>query len=237
MIIEIVIGTLLAINLHAPAVQGISLQNRLESPNWKPAPEPPVIKTSGKTTICEGQVAVLTASPKAHRYLWYKDGQPQLTQEARLVVADAGNYSVSTIDEQGQSSVASRPVKITVLPKPGKPVVSGPRTGCDGDVISLKVEDQLDGAVEFEWHRQMESTPFARGSQVEYRVQGDAVLYVTAKSAGGCISDQIETVDIKSSTPQGTFQVSHQAINKGGLVSFISSIQNAASYRWNFWGW
>jgi gliding motility-associated-like protein len=110
----------------SPASDPVSI-----SVNALPA-KPPVV-ASGATTFCEGGSVVLSA-PAGFSYAW-SDG---ITTQQRTIIA-SGNYSVSTTDSNGCTSLSSDPLAIIVNSAPAKPVItpSGSTTLCSGQSITL----------------------------------------------------------------------------------------------------
>jgi gliding motility-associated-like protein len=96
--------------------------------NPNPTPE---ISADGPTTFCEGECVTLTSSA-ASSYVWSNGATTQ-----SITVCEAGDYSVSVIDENGCEGT-SAPAAVVVNSNP-TPIVSasGPTEFCEGECVTL----------------------------------------------------------------------------------------------------
>ncbi len=92
----------------------------------------PTIRALGDTIFCDGSSVTLDAGPGYRKYEW---SNGETTQQ--ITVATGGEYSVITVDSNGCQK-PSRPVKVTVHPRPGAEVtVLGSTTLCPCDSLRL----------------------------------------------------------------------------------------------------
>lgn len=82
-----------------------------------PLPTTPTISSSGPTSFCSGNQALLTASPSAN-YLWSTG-----STNASITVNDSGSYWVQAITDSGCRQ-QSNPISITVFPTPPIPIIT-----------------------------------------------------------------------------------------------------------------
>ena len=92
-------------------------------------PAPPQASISGPAQICQGETAVLTATPGFQNYQW-SNGQ----QNPGIAVTVPGTYTVTVSDANGCTASAS--TSLSVNPNP-QPVISGITTICPNSATVL----------------------------------------------------------------------------------------------------
>jgi Secretion system C-terminal sorting domain len=179
-----------------------------------PNPAQPIITTSGSTVLCEQESVTLTANePTATIYEW----SLQINGKS-IIVGKEGNYSVRAGNQFGCTSIFSKPIYIKVNPLPATPIItaSGPIVFCDGDQVTLKVENA--------------GTPFWNTGEstttIVAKTTGNYVVRI--KDANGCSSAFSSTTKIETKPLPET-----PLIDKYGIYSIgVTNPNNQGSYIW-----
>ncbi|MFN4908109.1 MAG: hypothetical protein ACK5H0_03630 [Bacteroidota bacterium] len=152
------------------------------SPISKSNPTKPVIQAS-RLQICPGDTVTLTTTTTdAVLYEWTVNNQPvPVGGTTRIVVRSTGEYRLIIRGAEGCSAV-SDPITITALPAPSVEIrPSGTQTICRGDSVLLTA---LTVAASYEWLRDGQPIPGAKGNTIVARSEGD--YQVRIATAAGC---------------------------------------------------
>ncbi|WP_139205883.1 gliding motility-associated C-terminal domain-containing protein [Pedobacter sp. ok626] len=162
-----------------------------------PLPGKPGI--TGTNIICDGDVAVLTASVGT-TYQWYLEGSTisgaiGQTFDAKV----AGKYTVVVTNANGCLSPISDEFTLTVNSLPAKPGITGTAIICTGDVSVLTASAGTD----YQWYFEGAAITGATGQTYDAKVTGKYTVVVT--NTNGClspISDEfILTVNVLPAKP------------------------------------
>lgn len=139
--------------------------------NLYPDPPQPSIAGGAQLTLCDGQTAVLSASPvdTALTYRWWRDEQLLAGfNEPELTVSEPGVYTVQVATGEGLcSSDMSNAVQVSLATAPSPAVVlqQGQAILCPGETAVLGVDGALDGYT-YQWFSGGSPLPGASGSQL-----------------------------------------------------------------------
>ena len=109
-------------------------------------PGAPDLLYSPDTSFCEGDSTRLSVSGNYSVYIWNDNNN-----KAVRWVKQSGLFSVRVKDANGCESPVSRTLKITVHPKPSKPlieIISGSVHMCPGDTVAIRCKDN---SFKYDW--------------------------------------------------------------------------------------
>lgn len=138
----------------------------------------PSVSAGGPTTFCRPGNVLLTASPSAVPYQWYKDNVVITGATSNTYLASAnGSYSVKTCD------LFSNNIKVRVKPRPEATVTpDGIQTVCSGSFILLKAN--TGAGLTYQWTRYNNHIAGATNSTYRARRPGRTRVIVTG--INGC---------------------------------------------------
>lgn len=182
------------------------------------SPEKPLITQTGETSICEGEILLLSTT-EAASYLW-SDGQK--TQS--IAATDSHNFSVIVTDGYGCVSPPSDTLRVSVYPVPDQPLISqsGEINLCEGDTVALSSSDEFS----FNWSTGQDS----RGIEVF----APGTYFVVTSNEYGCASQPSDSAIIMvfptpvkpEISPAGELSICD------GEELFLTA-PNAASFSWS----
>ncbi len=143
------------------------------------------------------------------------------------------NLVYSYPNQSGCLSTAIR--TISVLGIPGRVIITGNLSGCNGDIAQLFAQD--DSATNYAWYRQNEINPFATGSQVNLTITKTEQIYCVGLNALSCGLPKLSSnfITIRSLTPTASLLSSQTSVPFGGLVHFTAGNNyNVQNYQWAF---
>ncbi len=189
--------------------------------------------TASPATICRGQSAQLTAIPgigQLTTYTW----TPGALTGSTVSVSPSGTttYTLQASNASGCSAMAQ--VTVTVSPDPAAPQANSISV-CSGANGALSVQNPLAG-VTYNWYSVATGgTVLASGNSYAIsNVTVNAIYYVQAVSAAGCVSPTRTAVDVTVNPLPPTPQVSSVTVCPGANASlFVTNITPAIiTYRW-----
>lgn len=148
----------------------------------------PVIKITGKDTICPGSSTKLTASG-AFNYNWQPGGQFGKT----ITVSPTTTTTYTVSGSNGNGCTAEDSVKVVVLPVPNLVITANPSdTICLGNSTVLNVS----GAVTYTWGPSAGLTPTTGASVTASPTVTTTYTVIAAASANGCSAKDSNTVTV-----------------------------------------
>jgi len=172
----------------------------------------PVIQINGTTTICQGNVAILTATSDNNcSYVWSNG-----THNATTSVSQANSYTVTATDDNQCTNTAS--VTVTVNPLP-TPVITGTANICPGQSATLTSNT----ANAYLWSTE-ENT-----RSIIVTPAANTTYTLTVTDANGCQQSTSYTVSLNE-VPN--FNISGTAAICAGQTSQLSASGNY-TYRWS----
>jgi hypothetical protein len=188
------------------------------------------ISNTGIRKICKGSSLDLHG-PNAPGVEWFKDGI-LFSKSKNIKVTEEGSYTVVAISEYGCASDAADAVVVEMWGTPSPPVVREVHKDCLTSTTKLTAQSTISDAqhIIYEWYVKGETTPFARGSSIDFVTKKNITLTVKAiAESGGCTS-ALTDIHIASLKPYGDFKADKLSINFGQAVKFTSSITNAVRF-------
>ncbi len=149
--------------------------------------------------------------------------------------AGVGTFALTYTYQNTLGCVTSAQKQMTVLGVPGRVIISGSASGCNGTVATLYA--QADSATDFQWYHINDKAPFATGATLNYTINSTEALYCVGVNQLGCGTPKLgaKTVQVISLTPHADLISSQTAIPFGGLVQFTASNNyNVQNYQWSF---
>ncbi|MEO5644841.1 MAG: CUB domain-containing protein [Bacteroidia bacterium] len=173
------------------------------------------ITAGGPLTFCAGGNVTLNASGGSS-YLWSNGNT-----SAAITVNSSGNYSVTSYSANGNCSVVSSPVTVTVNPLPTPAIsASGPLTFCNGGNVTLTAS----GGNTYLWNNSATTTSINVTTSGNYSV--------TATGVNGCSATSTTVSVIVDPAPTANVTVSGPtSFCQGGNVILTAS--GGSSYLWS----
>lgn len=185
-----------------------------------------------------GGLIDLKEYPNRNDGTWSSPNAPAGTINAGIfdpLISDVGDFTATYTTSINGCSV-SQSMTVTILPAPATPVIGGPDATCEGETITLTVQN-VASATTYEWYVDGESTPFATGNSIQREVNSDQTISVIGTNAFSCESiSGTKTITSLSSDGNVVISTSPQTqVVSGEPVIFETNIQ-ADSYEWSFTG-
>ncbi len=194
----------------------LAIEIEVKSPPVKPS-----ISFAGTGILCEGDSLQLT-SDSAAAYLW---STGETTRSIYVSTNEA--FTVSVFDEFNCRSEDSDPVNPTIIPTPGRPVItlSGDPEFCEGDSVILTSTDASGGS--YFWNNGDTSSSIT--------VKQSGTYFLSIENASGCSSQNSDTVEVTVNPIP-----SQPSIDIQGSITFcegdsviLSSPVQADAYIWS----
>jgi hypothetical protein len=193
-----------------------------------PRPEP-LLLVSPDSMICEGDSALLTATPGFQLYRWVTPSGSIDTSSHELRVTTPGLYRVTVVSSEG-CEASTGFVAVTVHPNPDIEI-DGPRSLCQGEHGTYSVSETLNSM--YSWQvtgGSFESNPQDTGVKVRWHDAGVGVLTVVAEN-GFCTSHDTFLVHIGDSILPVIQADGPLQFCSGGEV-ILDAGQGYAFYEW-----
>jgi dienelactone hydrolase len=155
---------------------------------------PPVIVSSGSTSVCEGQTVILSVPVSYDTYLW-SNGDTT----SSITVSASGTYSVS-VTSGGCAASSTQSITVTVNPVPAKPEIIP---------IGTKLEAST-GFSTYQWYKDPGPQPVPGGTELVFAPTESGTYYVRVTNGQGCsaFSDPYEyTYTSRNQAFTGAFSV------------------------------
>jgi gliding motility-associated-like protein len=187
---------------------------------------PPVLPNLGPDQdICATDIATLTPGTGFTTYTWWYDGveNPTWANEDSLFVNDGGEYVVEVTNAIGCSE---RDTVIVNKTDELMPVIIGNAEICEGDVLTLSVQQVYDN---YEWTNQA-GTVLSTGDTLNVTLAGTYYLMVTSNTGCTGTDEAVVVVNIPPNAivNNGPFTVCGQGSTNPGFLNFASYV-NAGS--------
>ncbi|MPR32821.1 Ig-like domain-containing protein [Salmonirosea aquatica] len=198
-----------------------------------------VTKTDTATTtltVCAGDSVVLTAldlldeSSSAYTYKWNGGAA---SSKVNFVVKTSGTYSLTLVNKDGCTSIASPKVIIIVKDALVKPIVSNKRNTCPATTVDLTTAITGLPASGNSYIYRIGASPMS-DEIVSPQAVGAGTYYVFEKSSMGCYSEpakiEVNIVDCAADTVKTDLAiyktVDKTTVNTGGEVTYSIKIKN-----------
>jgi gliding motility-associated-like protein len=143
--------------------------------------ENPTVSIAGQLDICDGEGAILQATPGFVSYQW-SDGTDSVATIGRV----DGIYTVTVTDGNGCSAQASQTLEVNDNPKP---VIQGTPTICEGETATLSVRDNF---LDYSW---------SNGDTSRFtQVTESGVYIIEVASPGNCFNR--DTFEVQVNIPR-----------------------------------
>lgn len=144
--------------------------------------ENPTVSIAGQLDICDGEGAILQATPGFSAYQW-SDGTDSVATIGRI----DGIYTVTVTDANGCMAQASQTLEVNDNPKP---VIQGTPTICEGEVSTLSVRDNF---LDYSW---------SNGDTSRFtQVTESGVYIIEVASPGDCLNRDTFAVTVNTPRP------------------------------------
>ncbi len=141
------------------------------------SPTPPVISSSGSTTVCQNGVVELTSNLSSN-LIW---SNTKTTQ--KIIVSTSGTYSAQ-ITSNGCTSLPSNTIQVNVIANPNTTVTpSGPTSFCQGNSVALNA--LLESGNTYQWYNSGLLIPSAISNVYNATSSGNYTVFI---SKGNCSS-------------------------------------------------
>src|SRR5690606_18801760 len=174
-----------------------------------PLPATPTIILTGDATICEGDVATLTAtSVGATGYIWYLNGTEIIGEtSATLDATESGVYTVVAVNDEGCESGESAAVTVVVTPRATAAdidVTGNENAVCEGSAVTLTASSTTVANPVFKWYSDAALTNLVfTGATLTINPVTNTTFYVTVQGDDRCENapgaGQVVTVTVHSS--------------------------------------
>ncbi|HKK76742.1 MAG TPA: T9SS type B sorting domain-containing protein [Saprospiraceae bacterium] len=138
--------------------------------------ENPTVSIAGQLDICDGEGAILQATPGFAAYNW-SDGTDSVATIGRV----DGIYTVTVTDQNGCTAQASQTLEVNDNPKPN---IQGTPTICEGEITTLSVRNNF---LDYSW---------SNGDTSRFtQVTESGIYIIEVESPGDCFNrDTFEVV-------------------------------------------
>lgn len=171
----------------------------------------PTAQIQGANSLCIGDTSELSVTGNFREILWSNGAQTPT-----INISDAGIYSVTATDDNGCSNQTS--VQVQGFEKP-VPVIVGPAAICDGEEITLQVNQNFQA---YRWSNGQD--------QASIRVQQGGLFEVEVTDANGCIG-KASTQITENMAPQ--IDIEGDTFFCQGLTTQLQVTPGYAFYRWS----
>ncbi len=187
-------------------------------------------------TLCAGDSVVLTAldlldgNLSAYTYKWNGGAA---TSNVNFVVKTSGTYSLTLVNKDGCTSIASPRVIVIVKAPLAKPVVSNKRNTCPATTVDLATAITGSPAAGNTYIYRIGASPMS-AEIVSPQAVGAGTYYVFEKSSAGCFSEpakvEVNIVNCGTDTLKTDLAifktVDKTTVSKGGEVTYSIKIKN-----------
>jgi PKD repeat protein len=195
------------------------------------------ISTSTPLSFCEGDSVILSVTKSSvYSYEWSLNGTKQVNGDSSKFVAKfPGEYKVKVSNKTVTNcETTSNPETVTIKPNPFKPAILSENYTdkiCPGDKqIRLYVDQPVTG-YNYQWFRN--GSPISGATSSSYQDYLDAGDYKVEASLTGCrSSSDIKKLEFPDAPPKPVLFTQ----NGPNVWYLVSSVNNAANYRWYFNG-
>lgn len=172
----------------------------------------PTVSIAGQLDICDGEGAILQATPGFEVYQW-SDGSDM---DATIGRVD-GIYTVTVTDINGCTAQASQNLVVNDNPKPS---IQGTPTICEGETSILSVRDNF---LTYEW---------SNGDTSRFTQVTETGTYVIrVESPGGCFNT--DTFDVLVNIPRPTPIANAELDVCDGQTLTLDAGDNFRNYQWS----
>jgi Secretion system C-terminal sorting domain/SprB repeat len=148
----------------------------------------PTVTISGAPTICQGTVAILTATPNLGTYLW---SNGKTTNEIFTNVP--GDYNVTVTNAQGCKGSATVKVKVSALPS----ITVADLKACEGTDVIFKAVSKNPDSLTYAWTGIGNYTATTQNATVKsVTPNNNGNYYVVATNKDGCVGKDTATLSV-----------------------------------------
>ncbi|MCS6905249.1 MAG: T9SS type A sorting domain-containing protein [Bacteroidia bacterium] len=197
----------------------------------------PSIRLSTPSNLCEGDKIELNgiSSISDATFFWRGPSNTQFIGKDWILekasLHNAGIYSLQLIQGLCASPVAISPT-VSVFPAPSLPVIRGPRLACENSLVSLGIENPIEG-VKYLWKGL--NSNVQEGNAISFLVQGNRnIRYeVEAVGANNCRSEvSIGNIEVISMPLPIEITASKTEICQGSPLLLEAASIGGASFEW-----
>lgn len=182
-----------------------------------PLPTPPVISSSGSTTVCQNGVVVLTSNLSSN-LIW-----SNTTTTQTIIVSSSGTYSAQ-ITSNGCTSLPSNTIQVNVIANPNTTVTpSGPASFCQGNSVTLNAI--LESGNTYQWYNNGLLIPSATTNVYNANTNGNYTVFISNSNCSSTSAPLFVTVTAIPVAPIISAS-GNTTICQGGNVTLNANLSN-----------